>query len=88
MGGMKCMLAIAANDPDFDYDLFFRSYAAIWRMQCSKEYELQLAKTDVHPLAYLRINVTLQQFEEFYETYDIQPGDGMYLAPEERIAVW
>ncbi len=88
MGGVKCMLAIAANDPDFDYDLFFRSYAAIWRMQCSKEMELQLAKSDVHPLNYLRTNVTLQQFEKFYETYDIQPDDGMYLAPEERIAVW
>lgn len=88
MGGLKCMLAIAANDPDFDYDLFFRSYAAVWRMQCSREYELQLAQSDVHPLSYLRTNVTLQQFDEFYETYDIQPGDGMYLAPEERIAVW
>ena len=28
------------------------------------------------------------QFDEFYETYGIQPGDGMYLAPEDRITVW
>lgn len=88
MGGLKCMLAIAADDPDFDYDLFFRSFAAIWRKQGTREAELQLAKTDPHPLSYLRVNVTLQQFEKFHDTYDIQPGDGMYLAPEERIAVW
>ena len=88
MGGLKCMLAIAADDPDFDYDLFFRSFAAIWREQCTAENELQLAQLDTHPLAFLRVNVTVQQFDEFYETYDIQPGDGMYLAPEERIAVW
>ena len=31
---------------------------------------------------------TLQQFDEFLETYDIKEGDGMYLAPEDRIAVW
>ena len=28
------------------------------------------------------------QFDEFYETYGIQTGDGMYLAPEDRITVW
>ena len=30
----------------------------------------------------------MQQFDEFYETYDIKEGDGMYIAPEKRIAVW
>ena len=25
---------------------------------------------------------------KFMETYDIQPGDGMYLAPEDSVAVW
>ena len=28
------------------------------------------------------------QFPEFQETYDIRPGDGMYVAPEDRIVVW
>ena len=44
--------------------------------------------TDTHPIAYLRANVTLQQYDEFIETYDIKEGDGMYIAPENRIAVW
>ena len=30
----------------------------------------------------------MQQFEEFYETYDIKEGDNMYLAPEDRLLVW
>ena len=25
---------------------------------------------------------------QFPETYDIRPGDGMYVAPENRIVVW
>ena len=25
---------------------------------------------------------------EFQETYGIRPGDGMYVAPEDRIAIW
>lgn len=88
MGGVKCMLAIAAEDPDFDYDSFFRQFATIWRRLSAYEYEVDCLTQDPHPLHFLRTNATLQQFEEFYETYDIQPGDGMYLAPEERVAVW
>ncbi|MBR2527083.1 MAG: hypothetical protein IKE58_01225 [Blautia sp.] len=37
---------------------------------------------------HLRINVGVAQFPEFQETYDIRPGDGMYVAPEDRIAIW
>ena len=44
--------------------------------------------TDSHPLGCLRTNVTVQQFDEFYETYGVKPGDGMYLAPENRVSVW
>lgn len=43
---------------------------------------------DVHPLSYLRTNVTVQQFDEFYDTFDVKEGDNMYLAPEDRILVW
>lgn len=87
MGGMKCMLGLAEKIPDFDYDLFFRSYAHTWRCQTSLIKEMEMSK-NVHPLNFLRTNVTLQQFDKFFETYDIGPGDGMYLAPEDRILVW
>ena len=55
--------------------------------QCDYFSEMQ-NMDDEHPLDFLRTNVTLQQFEEFYQTFDIGPGDGMYLAPENRVAVW
>ena len=44
--------------------------------------------SDNHPLAMLRVNVVVQQFEEFYDTYGVKPGDGMYLEPDKRICVW
>ena len=50
--------------------------------------EINRAQTDEHPLAYLRVNVPVQQFEEFYKTFDVKEGDGMYLAPEDRLEVW
>ena len=88
MAGVKCLLMIAEKKEGFDYDSFFRQYASVWRRLSSPEFEYLCLNQDSHPLHYLRTNATLQQYEEFYETYDIQPGDTMYLAPEERVAVW
>ena len=89
MGGMSCTLRIAKKISGFDYDRYFRAYAALWRKFTPmwEQYEC-VRGNDNHPLAYLRINVTVQQFEEFYETYNIQPEDHMYLPVDERISIW
>lgn len=87
MAGVKVMLRLAAEKEDFDYDAFFRAYANVWLTKDT----LQIAYVrinDVHPMAYLRINATLQQYDEFLDCYGIQEGDGMYLAPEDRVCIW
>ena len=43
---------------------------------------------DDDPVEYARCNILIQNYDEFLETFGIQEGDGMYLAPEERIAIW
>ena len=88
MGGLRLALHIAKEKSEFDYDRFFRAFARDWRKNVPMEVETRHAKGDVHPLAFYRINVGLQQFEKFYETYGIREGDGMYLEPEKRISVW
>ena len=87
MGGVKCGMIIAAQTPDFDYDLYFRTYGSLWRQHSDYKTEFQRAGNE-HPASMLRTNVTLMQFEEFQKTYNIEPGDGMYLAAEDRILVW
>ena len=81
------MLALAKNENNFNYKEFFMEYAKMWRTKNKYEYEEAVA-SDVHPLSFLRVNVTVQQFDEFYKSFDIKPGDGMYVSPEKRIAVW
>ena len=88
LGAMKCVLALAEKIDGFDYKVFFEKYASLWRRLSTSQTEYYLINQDVHPLAYLRVNVMVQQFEEFYKAYDIQEGDGMYLAPEDRLQVW
>ena len=86
--GLECMLKLSESDTDFDYDKFFRHYALNWRSVESYEYAYMNVLQDPHPLNHLRVNAVVQQFDEFLETYGVKEGDGMYLAPEDRILVW
>ncbi len=88
LGAMSCMLEIANGIEDFDYKTFFESFAYSFRRQAPPNVIEDLVNTDVHPLCYLRINITLQQNQEFYDAIGIKEGDGMYLAPEDRLTVW
>lgn len=85
---IECLLNIAKKDADFDYDTFFRAAADIWASRMLPYAAIYYYVYDGHAPFYLRVNVTFQQFDEFLETYDIHEGDGMYLAPENRIVVW
>lgn len=42
----------------------------------------------VRKLDALRVNAVVARFPEFKETHNIQPGDGMYAAPVDRIVIW
>ena len=86
--GVKCMLQIASKQDGFDYDRFFRALALNWRCLTSLETEAYAIEQDSHPLAYLRTNAVVVQFEEFHRTYGTKEGDGMYLAPQYRLEVW
>ena len=88
MAGTKCMLGILEGKDSVDYKAFFTTYAKIWARLNTREAEYASLMQNSHPLHFLRVNATLQQFEQFYEAYDIQPGDGMYLAPADRVLVW
>ena len=87
MTALKCVLRIVASKPDFDYDKFFRAYADRFAMKetlTMTMYHLE----DEHPMNYLRVNTNLQQYDEFLDFYGITEGDNMYLAPEDRVAIW
>ena len=43
---------------------------------------------DVHAPDKLRVNRVLQTIPEFYETFDIKEGDGMWVDPADRVSLW
>lgn len=87
LGGMSCTLEIARKEASFNYKEYFTAIATMWRTIRSPERAVK-QMSNVHPPAYLRVNVTVQQFEEFYTAFGVKEGDGMYLPPEERLSVW
>ena len=43
---------------------------------------------DVHSPASSRVNNIVCQFDEWYECFDIKPGDKLYRTPEQRIRIF
>ncbi len=88
LGALKCLLSIAKEQDNFDYDMFFKQVAIIQKEARYEEAEKEYVATEEHPVEAYRANIPLQNYDDFLNFYDIKEGDGMYLAPEDRIAVW
>lgn len=67
---------------------FFVGYARVWGQNITPEEMIRRTKVDVHSLGEYRVNQALKNIPAFYKAYNIQEGDPMYLAPEERVIVW
>lgn len=87
-GGLSCALEAAKKEADVSLDDFFTNWAKIWRTKAKEQYQQLLLAVDVHGPAKLRANIQLQNLADFHATYDIQPSDEMYRAPEDRVEIW
>ena len=67
---------------------FFISFSTIWRNNSRDKFVERQVKTDVHSPAEARVNRALGSVSHFYEAFDIQPENKMYIAPEERANIW
>ncbi|OAV44977.1 M13 family metallopeptidase [Lewinella sp. 4G2] len=67
---------------------FFMSWATVWRTLQRDEALRNQVKTDPHSPGKVRATQPLVNIDAFYEAFDIKEGDGMYLAPEERVRIW
>lgn len=87
-GGLACSLAVLKTEKDYNLEEFFKNWARVWRMVAKEEYQKLLLETDVHSPGPLRANITVKNFDEFYETFNIDENDNMYLPKEKRIIIW
>ncbi len=67
---------------------FFFGFAQVWRGKSRDEALIQQIKAGPHAPAEFRANGTVRNHPGFYATFGVEAGDGMYLAPEQRVSIW
>ena len=88
LGAAQCILEAAQRETAPDLEALFRAVANTWCSTMPRETAAYYATLDVHAQDKLRVNRVLQTLDEFYTTFDITEGDGMWVAPEDRVAIW
>ena len=76
----------AAPDRDGLRRLFV-NWGLIWRSKSRPEFATQLLAVDPHSPAEFRANVA-RNLDEFHDVFATQPGDGLWVDPEERVRIW
>jgi putative endopeptidase len=67
---------------------FFLGFAQIWRTKYRDAALRQQLLTDPHSPGTARAYVPLINNDAFEAAFNVQPGDKMYLPPEERVKIW
>jgi len=67
---------------------FFVSAATVWREETRDESLESQVRSDVHSPGAVRGAQPIRNMDEFYDAFGIEPGDAMYLAPEDRVVIW
>lgn len=88
MGGLSVVVELASKTENFDYKQMFESYANLQLCAAYREYLQFIATSDVHSLPSVRVNRLFETCDKFFETYGITEGDGMWVAPEDRVSIW
>jgi putative endopeptidase len=67
---------------------FFLSWAHAWSTKTRAEEAARRLAIDPHSPPEFRCNAVVKNIAEFHEAFDVQEGNGMWLAPEERVRIW
>lgn len=67
---------------------FFVSWAQSWKNKIRPEELQQRLLTDPHSPGIYRANGTVKNIDAFYQAFNVQPDDKMYLPPSQRINLW
>ncbi len=67
---------------------FFLAWAQVWQRKYRQDALIQRLTTDPHSPSEFRVNGVVRNFDEWYEAFDVQPDDELYLPPEDRVRIW
>ncbi len=67
---------------------FFFGWAQVWRRKYREAELTRRLNVDPHSPSEYRVIGILSNMPEFYKAFDVQDGDTMYIAPENRVKIW
>jgi putative endopeptidase len=67
---------------------FFLAYAQVWREKYRDGALRELVMSDVHSPSQFRVNGPLPNIDAWYSAFGVQPGDQLYIRPDERVRIW
>ena len=67
---------------------FFIAYAQAWQEKDREDAERQQIITDPHSPGKYRVNGIVRNVDAWYKAFNVQPGDKLYLPPEQRVHIW
>jgi putative endopeptidase len=79
------------SDPEAikaEYKKFFCAYAVSWRTKYRDEKLETSIDIDPHAPAYLRVNLIVSQFDEWYAAFDVPKEAPMFIEPARRIRIF
>lgn len=82
--GAKIVIELIKNNSNFTLQDFFESYAKMRRSIETDEKLKSIIEKELHPVNEFRVNNTLSNFQELYDTYGIGVNNSMYIDSEKR----
>jgi putative endopeptidase len=67
---------------------FFLAWAQIWRSKYRDETLRALLLSNPHAPPMARVNGAVRNVDAWYTAFNVQPGDRLYVAPEQRVRIW
>jgi putative endopeptidase len=67
---------------------FFIGWAQAWQGKQREDAERQQVITNEHSPAKYRVNGVVRNVDAWYKAFNVQPGDKLYLPPEQRVHIW
>lgn len=87
-GAVACITEITSRLENPDFKTLYKSMASCWASASTRGAAEEWAQTDCHSADKVRINRTVVNCDEFYNAFEIDENDGMYVAPENRVKIW
>lgn len=64
------------------------SWAIVWRTKTRAEEAARRLAVDPHSPPEFRCNQVVRNLDDFHAAFDVSEGDGLWMAPEERVSIW